>query len=255
MKANRIGWIDTFRGLVVISMILYHSMWDIVYLHGVDIPWYSSWPGYAWQQSICWSFILLSGFCFNIGKHPIKRGIIIFLCGAAVSIVTILFVPEAGILFGVMTFLGTAMILAALLNSVLKMVFPLAGIIASTLLFIITRDVNSGYLGFETLRFFKLPEGFYSNIITTFLGFPMAGFASADYFSLVPWIFLFFVGYYIGKIYFKEYKHEEPKVSTYHRNKKTTRNPLGFVGRHSLWFYMAHQPIVYLIFMVIFRVV
>lgn len=253
MTNSRIGWIDTFRGVVVISMILYHSMWDLVYLHGLNVSWYPKLPGYIWQQSICWSFILLSGFCFNIGKRPLRRGLTIFLCGAIVSAVTILFVPEAGILFGVMTFIGSAMILTALLDVILKRLFPAVGIGIFAILFLLSRDVNTGYIGFESLRLLKIPEGLYRNIFSTFLGFPVPGFASADYFSIVPWLFLFLVGYYIGKIYFKEHLPTEPKVSTYHRNRKKSPNPFAFIGRHSLWFYMAHQPVVYLLFTVIFK--
>ena len=57
--STRCALLDELRGLDLISMMLYHGMWDLVYLFGVRAPWYGSWQGELWQQSICWVFILL----------------------------------------------------------------------------------------------------------------------------------------------------------------------------------------------------
>lgn len=65
--STRCALLDELRGLDLISMMLYHGMWDLVYLFGVRAPWYGSWQGELWQQSICWVFILLSGFCLPLG--------------------------------------------------------------------------------------------------------------------------------------------------------------------------------------------
>ncbi|MDE7404312.1 MAG: DUF1624 domain-containing protein, partial [Lachnospiraceae bacterium] len=67
-KSFRYGVLDGIRGFVVISMILYHACWDLVYIFGKDWSWYRGRGAYIWQQSICWSFILLSGFCWSLGK-------------------------------------------------------------------------------------------------------------------------------------------------------------------------------------------
>ena len=42
MKATstRCALLDELRGLDLISMMLYHGMWDLVYLFGVRAPWY-----------------------------------------------------------------------------------------------------------------------------------------------------------------------------------------------------------------------
>ena len=64
---QRYFWFDNMRAIAMISMILYHGVWDLVYLYGVDFPWYEGKMAFLWQQSICWTFILLSGFCFSLG--------------------------------------------------------------------------------------------------------------------------------------------------------------------------------------------
>lgn len=60
--AQRYALIDGIRGLAIVNMILYHAIWDLVYLYGFDWQWYLGPVGTLWQQAICWTFILVSGF-------------------------------------------------------------------------------------------------------------------------------------------------------------------------------------------------
>ena len=115
-SSSRYALLDELRGLDLISMMLYHGMWDAVYLFGVVVPWYSAGQGRLWQQSICWVFILLSGFCLPLGHHPLKRGAAVFGAGALVTAVTLLFMPENVVWFGVLTLLGSAMLLTGLVQ-------------------------------------------------------------------------------------------------------------------------------------------
>lgn len=102
-SASRSGTLDSLRGLTLVSMIAYHTCWDLVYLYGFDWGWYRSFQAYVWQQSICCTFILLSGFCWQMGHHPLRRGLMSFLGGAAVSLATLLVMPEEPVRFGVLT--------------------------------------------------------------------------------------------------------------------------------------------------------
>lgn len=106
--AARYRLLDELRGLDLISMMLYHGMWDVVFLFGVAQKWYTGRPGFVWQQSICWVFILLSGFCLPLGHHPFRRGAVVFGAGALVTAVTLLFLPEDVVWFGVLTLLGSS---------------------------------------------------------------------------------------------------------------------------------------------------
>lgn len=43
----RSGTLDTIRGLTLVSMIVYHACWDLVYLYRLDWGWYRSfWAGF-----------------------------------------------------------------------------------------------------------------------------------------------------------------------------------------------------------------
>ena len=82
--ASRYALLDELRGLDLVSMMLYHACWDLMFLFGIWMDWYIGWPGRLWQQSICWVFILLSGFCVPLGHHTLKRGAQVFAAGALV---------------------------------------------------------------------------------------------------------------------------------------------------------------------------
>ena len=99
-KSGRIWELDALRGITLISMAAYHAMWDLVYLFGLRADWYNETPGYLWQQSICWCFILLSGFCWGLGRRPLKRGLMVFGGGALVTAVTVLVMPAERVVFG-----------------------------------------------------------------------------------------------------------------------------------------------------------
>lgn len=75
--------LDSIRGITLLSMILYHGMFDLVEIYGLHIPWFVERPGYVWQQSICWIFILLSGFCWNLGKKASETGACDFSVGSS----------------------------------------------------------------------------------------------------------------------------------------------------------------------------
>ena len=44
-KAGRLAGLDTIRGITLLSMMLYHTCWDLVFLFGKKIPGYSGLGG------------------------------------------------------------------------------------------------------------------------------------------------------------------------------------------------------------------
>ena len=232
-QRNRLHGLDTLRGLTLVSMIAYHGCWDLVYLAGMDWAWYRSEWAYLWQQSICWTFILLSGYCFSMGRKPWKRGLMAFGGGIVVTAVTLLAMPDAPAICGVLTLLGSATLLTVPLRKVLERMNPRLGLAASFSTFLLLRDINAGFLGFEGTQIAQLPEALYRSYLTAYLGFPPAGFVSSDYFSLLPWLFLFWTGYFLYRLHSGE-------------RKPGLRLPvITAMGRHSLLIYLLHQPVLY----------
>ena len=233
--AGRYALLDELRGLDLISMMLFHVCWDLVFLFDMNMGWYAGTPGRLWQQSICWVFILLSGFCVPLGRHTLRRGVIVFAAGALVTAVTLVFMPEGRVIFGVLTFLGAAMLLTGVLEPVLKRTPPLVGLAASAVLFVLCSPVSSGRVGIGSWQVL-LPQSLYVNYFTAFLGFYPFWFYSADYYALLPWLFLFWAGYYL---------HKAVGRRRMELLRRPVCPPLGWMGRHSLLLYMLHQPVIY----------
>ena len=233
--ASRYALLDELRGLDLISMMLYHACWDLVFLFDMNMRWYAGTPGRLWQQSICWVFILLSGFCVPLGRHTLRRGVTVFAAGALVTAVTLVFMPGDRVIFGVLTFLGTAMLLTGVLEPLLKKVMPAVGLAVSAVLFALTYHLDERWLGFGGLRL-ALPDAWYANYFTAFFGFPPFDFYSTDYFALLPWLFLFWAGYFLHFCMGRQ--RMEPL-------RRSVCPALGWMGRHSLLLYLLHQPVIY----------
>lgn len=241
MKTTRYSVLDAIRGLALFSMILYHAVWDLVYIFHFPWNWYQSTSAFLWQQSICFTFIILSGFCQPLGRHRTKRGLVVFFSGFLISAATILIMPQNRVLFGVLTLIGSCMLLILPLENILQKCSPVSGWILSILLFILIRISDWSSIGalIQPLRIrHPLIDLFFS-----YLGLPSANFYSTDYFPLFPWIFLFLSGYYLYHIFLK--------WNLLRYLKHSFLKPLEWIGSHTLIIYMLHQPVLYGLFTLI----
>ena len=209
-KTSRMWLPDALRGLALLNMLAYHAMYDWVYVFGHESSWYNIWaPGcHVWQQYICWSFILLSGFSFPLAKRPAKNGLIVAGCAAVLTFVTAVFMPSEAIWFGVLHLNAAAVLLTCLVYPLLHRLPAGAGLAASAALY----RANLFWLG--------LPD--------------LTRFTSADYFPVVPWVFLFWCGVFLAGLW-KPKRGEAPAAL----------RPLCAIGRNTLLVYMLHQPVIY----------
>ena len=244
MEKKRLHLIDEYRGFWMINMILYHGIWDLVYIFGCNWRWFRSDMAFYWQQSICWSFIFVSGFCWQMGKQKWKRGLQVFGAGLVITAATLIFMPDSRVIFGVLTLLGSSMLLMIPCDKMFQKINPWIGAIVSFVIFLFVYPVNDGYMGLFGEHIIALPRELYSGWLSAYLGFPMPGFWSTDYFSILPWFFLYSVGYFAHGIVFKG-TEGKGKALTKEFMGKSICPPLGWVGRNALIIYMLHQPVVY----------
>lgn len=247
--------LDVLRGLCVVSMVLYHTMYDVVNILGFPISWFWELPGYLWQQSICWTFILLSGFCWSLSRQPLRRGLILTVCGGVVTLATRLAMPDEMIQYGVLTLLGLSALLACPLRAFVRRL-PVKlpgwlGLFLSALLFFLLRDVPRGFLGFEGLKLFPLPPALYRHDALAVLGFPSLAFVSSDYFPLIPWFFLYLTGICLWRVLSRREKLLHALEGRPHSQLWDLFQPLAWIGRHSLVIYLAHQPVLLAIFLLL----
>lgn len=260
---RRLHLLDGLRGFTLINMIAYHFLWDLIYIAGIRLPWYSGRGALVWQQCICQTFIFLSGFCWSFGRHPLKRGLTVFLSGGLVTLVTLIFVPENRVIFGVLTLIGSCMLLMIPLDRLLGKIKRPAALIVLTvlcgLLFLTFLPAMNGRLAnFSAILRGEpllqggpaLPEALYHGWLTAYLGFPAKGFYSADYFPLLPWFFMYAAGYLVHRICGGQNLWKANLLETGFLRK----NPLpraAFLGRHSLLIYLLHQPVLYAVTLLI----
>ena len=189
---------------------------------------------------------MVSGFCWNMGRHPLKRGLMVYGGGVIISLVTMIAMPSSRVMFGILTLLGSSMILMIPLDFLCKKIQPVVGVVLSFLLFLFTYPVNRGYFGIGEERVVELPLEWYANGFTTYLGFDEAGFYSTDYFSIMPWFFLFVTGYFLyGVVFERKLKCGIENCQLVLLLQKSVCPMFGWFGRRSLIIYMLHQPVVY----------
>lgn len=245
-KRPHYGLLDTVRGVCILSMVAYHGMYDLVDIFGLPSAWYTGLPGYIWQQSICWTFILLSGLCWQLSRRHVKRGLLLVGCGAAITLITWLVMPSQRILYGVLNLLGLSALLLIPLDKVFRKIPAWAGLMGALLLFALTKNVARGSLGFEGLVLCRLPRWLYATDLLAVVGFPSPSFWSTDYFPLLPWFFLFCAGYFLWSLLDKSPRAKELL--------RPGLRPLSFLGRHSLAIYLIHQPALMAVFSVLGRI-
>ena len=240
---KRFHTIDTVRGFLLVNMIIYHLIWDIVWIFGVNWTWYTSSAANVWEKIGCSGFILLSGISWRISgniKNKIKNGILVLASGELVAAASLLMPADDRIKCGVLTFLGSAMLIMIPLDKILKNVGNFVGLLVSGVLFSLFWGINEGTIVYGNV---ELPRQLYSGGLMTYLGFMSGDFYSADYFSLLPWIFMYICGYFLS-----------PAVlSLGEKVLGIKAEPFAFMGRHSLIIYLLHQPLVYGVLYLIFK--
>lgn len=234
---RRLGVLDAARGFVLLNMLAYHLLYDLVVLFGVRLDWFVSWQGYVWQQFIACSFIFLSGVSCRFSHSNARRGAALLGWGVALSVATRLVIPGQFIRFGVLHFLGCAALLWALMGRFLDRLPADFLFLASLLLFLFTNGTQWGYWGVWRVPVLELPDALYTTGWLFPLGFPGPDFYSADYFPLLPWLFLFWMG-----AAFHRLLEKAPRLL---RRLSPTVPLLGALGRRTLVVYLLHQPVLY----------
>ena len=240
---ERYHLLDALRGFAIYHVIIFHFLYDVYVVYGLQPDWpYQTWVQ-LWQRNGCGLFVLVSGMVFALGRNTFRRGLQLQILGLVITLVTVLFAPSEAIYYGILTFFGSAMWLTLLLKKLLVRVPAVAGMFSSVVCYILTKDIASGGGSFFGIKLFTFPEWLYQDCFAI-LGFHSNNFYSSDYVPLLPHIFVFWFGMYLFA-WMRE--HNLTHLLTGDNYKIFT-----FPGTHSLEIYILHQPILmgvcYLIF-------
>jgi len=220
--SKRIVLFDALRGLSILLMLVHHFAIDLIGL-GILPTWLVNNP----IVEVLWfvfasTFILLCGFSSEFARNNRKRGVIILIFAYVLTFVTS-FIPGAHIRFGILHLLGFCILLDSFFKPHLRAVSYRTWFYLFALGYIAFILINAG--------FWRNPDHLWM------LGIVGENFASADFFPLMPWFFLFELGTHLG-IAAKE--ERLPKWVYACRFKI-----LPVIGRHTLVIYLVHQPIFY----------
>ena len=235
---SRFWEVDFLRGLALIMMVLYHLIYNFHYFAQYNIKVYSGfWLYFARTTATIFIFLVGVSLTLSFSKAHckiknnkelflifLKRGLKVFSWGLIITIITWFFLREGFIIFGILHFIGISIILAYLF---LKLHFLnlLIGII-----FIFIGQYLKGF----SFSFYWL----------IWLGFKPDNFYTVDYFPLFPWFGVVLIGVFFGNLAYSNYsrKFQLPDFSDF-----SLIRLLCFFGRHSLFIYLIHQPLIILL--------
>lgn len=71
---KRITVFDTIRGFTMLSMAGFHACYDLAYLYGWEMPWFTQTIFQdIWRASISWVFLFIAGWMCTLSRNNIKR--------------------------------------------------------------------------------------------------------------------------------------------------------------------------------------
>jgi uncharacterized membrane protein len=229
-RQHRVYAIDAFRGFAMVYIMLYHLFYDLIAFAGVSLPFfYSEWWEFLHILFVSLLFVV-SGISTHFSRNSLKRGVIIFFLGQTITILTAFASTVTGtddtlIVFGVLTFIGLSMMIYSIIRPGLERIDP-----PWILLFVISLILFIVFLQFPPYEILSS-----ANFWLYPLGIINSEFHSADYFPLVPYFFIFLAGTALAAPItaglFPKFFY------------KLRVRPIEFIGRHSLIFYIVHQPV------------
>ncbi|EJZ21682.1 DUF1624 domain-containing protein [Rhizobium sp. Pop5] len=232
-RPPRIGLLDTARGVALIAMATYHFSWDMEFM-GYLAPG-SAETGWLkiYARAIATTFVFIVGISLALSSTPEvrwpafwKRFGMIAAAAALISIATRIAMPNEWIYFGilhciaVLTLIGVVFVRLPLACTLIVTIALLAAWITD----------NFGTPGL-------LRSSFFDPRYLAWIGLAEMPERSNDYVPLSPWATPFFAGLSFASIALRTgIVHRLAAIGT--GSWWTAR-----LGRHSLAFYLIHQPV------------
>ena len=219
----RIVGVDALRGIALAMMFVYHFAFDLRFYRVVaaDFEHDAFWLGF--RALIVTSFMLLVGTSLVLAEragasraHFWKRVGVIAACALAASVGSWIVFPRTFITFGILHCIAVASVLA----------WPFA-----------RRPLQALVIGIAAIAAgLTLSDPFFDARAWSWIGFTTRKPATEDYVPLFPWAGVVFVGIAVGQALARVgFRPLAPLAAA--------PRWLTFIGRHSLAFYMVHQPL------------
>lgn len=231
-QKNRIWELDALRGICILGMMVVHFVFDLNEFAGLGLTmpgWFNFCQRYGHIL-----FILISGICAALASRSFRRGMIVFGAGLLITGVTLFMVyvlkfnRSLSIYFGILHLLGICM-----------MLFPLFKKLPVWALAVLGAGFVALGVWLAALEPVAVSFPSAQGLLLGAIGIRPAGFYSGDYFPIFPNLGWFLLGAVLGRTAYRRRDSLLPKVSADFFLLRFFR----FCGRHSLWIYLLHQPV------------
>lgn len=229
----RITLIDSLRGVALIAMASYHFTWDLEFFGYLD-------PGTATQgwwriyaRAIASSFLFLAGVSLVLAHFPAirwrsfwKRFIYVAGAAGAISIGTLIAIPNEWIFFGILHSIAAASLIGLAFVRLPAFVSGAAAALIVALM-VIESVVAPG----------AIRSNVFNPVWLAWTGLAETPPRSNDFVPLFPWLAALLAGVALCRV-----AMERQWLASLARV-QTTNNLLSKAGRHSLLIYLIHQPV------------
>jgi uncharacterized membrane protein len=234
-KLPRIGILDTARGIALLAMASYHCTWDFEFFGYLE-------PGTAetgwlkiYARAIASTFLFLAGVSLVLANSPeirwhsyFKRLGVIVGAAAAISLVTFIGMRDEWIFFGILHSIAAASIIGLIFLRLPAAVSLLAACVLTVGIYV--DNISAPY--YLHSDFFDMP-------VLWWVGLSDHLPRSNDYVPIFPWLTAFLFGLGIAQAAVaRGWLFALAKLGP-------GKNLLARAGRHSLIFYLVHQPLLF----------
>lgn len=235
---GRVRVFDAWRGLSVISMVLFHLCYDLRFLSGVDLAWFAPPLQDVWRATISWSFVFIAGCMCAHSRDNLRRGLVYGIFAVGIFVATAVAAVDIPISFGVIYCMAACTLFEWVLERLRLSPrgYVAAGVLLPAFLFLL--GLPQGHVGLGPAQL-RLPRALYSTEWLSWLGLPGPRFSSGDYYPLLPYLML----YLSGTACARRWSERGYPAWAY----RSVVPALEFVGRHALLVYVVHQPVLLLL--------
>ena len=237
----RLAGLDIARGLAVLAMVAYHLTWDLGYFHISEEDWAATQIGKLAAHAIAMSFLALVGISLVLAQRGQnfmpkfwRRLAVIGAGAAAISLATSIFMPSEWIFFGILHCIFVVSLIGlGLLNAPLPLL-----IVASTLSWLLPSLVQGGLFNMPGLVWLGLADSL-----------PRTN----DFAPLFPSLAPMLAGMVLARMVLNPPEFANDNLPP--APPSVWRRALIWCGRHSLAIYLAHQPLLFGLFLALSNVI
>lgn len=217
-------------------MVLFHFIFNLNAFFGIDIPYHKGFWFFEGRVAAIIFIVLVGVVSSLISKREnrdtalrinSRRGQRLIALGFLITLATFFLARENMIWFGILHFLGLSILITMALCE-----YKWLNIMLAIILF-------AGYFSIRNL--------YTKNYFGLIFGVIPDSFTSYDHYALIPWLGFVLIGITLGNWI---YSSGQPLIR---REPNKAEKALISAGKHSLWIYLLHQPILLAFMWLFFR--